>query len=866
MGQQWKYTDQNTEVSSAASIQLDSPRLGKQLEACVSFNDNGGSGEGPFCATSGKIVNAPNGRWREPSIRHAGENRDPNAPLAVVGNVLFAEDGQITDPDGFDGVDPEDRFPRPDFDFQWVHMSTGGSSVLIPSETGQTYEVGVTDLGKRLAVEATYTDGLGVREAVYGEAIGPVTSRPTDPPTSSSVDLQGTLRIHTPDGLLLGETISADTSGVKNGDSALDLKKIRYQWYTNTRPGRGTARIVEIRRATSRELELGRTLIQQPVMVAIGHVDDAGERVESAWTELVGAAPVAGGIPLFVGSASDGCGLGRARNTRISHVIRPGMGLLACHDPEGYQPDTESYQWLHVTGGTEVREGSYVYARESAIPRAVDIGYTVQPSDAGKQIAVRMNYLDGNTAARSPRSGPAGVADAGPPTITATGPIEIGTVLTANLPTDPAGIDDDTVKYQWQRSASTSDLALSNIPDETERTYTVVDADTGHFLAVKVSYTDNLGTREEGVSALQSTTYSDSEPTGRPTITGIAKVGETLTAWTSQVADANGMPDDVHERLDWHVYSAGADYGAGSLLKRGRASGTEETNTTYKIGVDEVGSRIVALLRDGWMDSLGNLNDQLASSPTAVVRTSGDNQRATGPVVLRVDGDGEPTIGAVLRIDDSEIDDPDGLTSRTFFSYTWYADGRVVEDAKNQVWSIGVGREGQAILVRVQFVDAGGITEALYSRIVWVHERPDATGAPVIKGEPQIGRTLSIDLSAIEDRRGVDTGTFEYQWKHRDDLRSTSRDIEGATAARYELTPVDYGKLVGVVVYFRDRRGSPESLESEYIGAVVQSRTSGQANMTVDGNTDEPVSVPALPIAGSLILAALLAVRAKRGR
>ena len=644
------------------------------------------------------------------------------------------------------------------------------------------------------------------------------------------------------------------------------MNKVLYQWYTNTRPTRGTPRIVEIRHATGRELELDRSLIEQPVMVAIGHVDDAGERVESAWTELVTAAPVAGGIPLFVGSRSNGCGLGHAGNTRIDHAIKPGMTLLACHDSERYRPDTESYQWLHVTGGTELRSGNYEYATESTIPRAVDTWYTVRPSDAGKQIAVRMNYLDGNTAARSPRSGPAGVADGGPPSITAGGPIEIGTVLTANPATDPAGIDDDTVKYQWQRSASTTDLALSDIQNETERTYTLVAADAGHFLAVKVSYTDNSGTREEGVSALQSTTYSDSGPTGSPTITGIAKVGETLTASTSQVADPNGIPDDVHERLDWHVYSAAGDYSAGSLLKQGRAGGTEESNTTYKIGVDEVDSQIVALLRNGWMDSLGNLNDQLASSPTAVVRTTGENQPATGPVGLNVDGDGEARIGAVLRIDDSQIDDPDGLTSHTSFSYTWYADGRIVEDASYQVWSIGTGREGQAILARVQFVDAGGITEVLYSRIVWVHERPDATGAPVINGEPQIGMTLSIDLSGIEDRRGVDTDTFEYQWKHRDDLRATSRDVEGATDARYDLTPVDYGKFVGVVVTFRDRRGSPESLESEYIGNVVQSRTASQANMAMDGNTGKPTSVPALPIAGSLILAALLAVRARRGR
>ena len=140
---------------------------------------------------------------------------------------------------------------------------------------------------------------------------------------------------------------------------------------------------------------------------------------------------------------------------------------------------------------------------------------------------------------------------------------------------------------------------------------------------------------------------------------------------------------------------------------------------------------------------------------------------------LSADHGDEPAVGGILRVDDSDIDDPDGLTSPTLFSYTWYANGRIADGANNQVFEIKAGSEGQAILVRVQFDDAMGITEALYSNIVWVHDHPDATGAPVIMGDPRIGETLSIDLSGISDPRRVDTGSFSYQWRRRDYLSNT---------------------------------------------------------------------------------------------
>ena len=419
-----------------------------------------------------------------------------------------------------------------------------------------------------------------------------------------------------------------------------------------------------------------------------------------------------------------------------------------------------------------------------------------------------MDYRDERYAAESVRSDLIGVADAsGHPTITPAGVIQVGTVLTASLSgiRDSAGFDRDLATHEWLRYSLASSSEATSVQSSTTNTYTVAEADKDKFLAVRVSYLDYDTTHEEVTSARRAVA-GGGIATDLPTIAGMAEVGSTLTASTDQVMDLNGLPDDVHKNLDWHVYSSTGVYDGGNRLKQGMAGSTKAANTTYTIGTDEVNERIVVLLRTAWTDADGNPNNQLVSLPTAEVQPNAANRPATGEVVIRGD---PPAIGGTLRVDDTDISDPDGLP--TTFSYTWYVDGRIVDDAIASIWIIETGREGQSVIVRVYFTDRGGVTESLYSRAIWVHEQPDATGAPVIVGEPQIGVTLSINLSGISDPRRVDTRSFSYQWRRRNDLQSNAQDIVGARAAQYELTPFDYGKLVGVAVDFRDRRGSPET-------------------------------------------------------
>ena len=135
----------------------------------------------------------------------------------------------------------------------------------------------------------------------------------------------------------------------------------------------------------------------------------------------------------------------------------------------------------------------------------------------------------------------------GTPTISGTP--QVGETLTA----DTSGIaDDDGLKnvsfsYQWLAD----DTAIQGA---TKSTYTLADADEGKAIAVEVSFTDDAGNGETLTStatdAVAAATQPNNPATGAPTIRGTAQVGETLTAGTSGIADADGL-ENVTFSYQW---------------------------------------------------------------------------------------------------------------------------------------------------------------------------------------------------------------------------------------------------------------------------------------------------------------------------
>jgi hypothetical protein len=143
----------------------------------------------------------------------------------------------------------------------------------------------------------------------------------------------------------------------------------------------------------------------------------------------------------------------------------------------------------------------------------------------------------------------AGVAHAGttvapvntaPPTISGTA--QVGQTLTAsngtwsNSPTSFA--------YQWVRCNATG-ASCVNVSNGTQRTYTLVGADSGRTMRVRVtaSNADGSATAESAQTAVVTPATSSAAPrnTAAPSISGTPQVGEELTAedgtWTGNPTD-----------------------------------------------------------------------------------------------------------------------------------------------------------------------------------------------------------------------------------------------------------------------------------------------------------------------------------------
>ncbi len=132
----------------------------------------------------------------------------------------------------------------------------------------------------------------------------------------------------------------------------------------------------------------------------------------------------------------------------------------------------------------------------------------------------------------------------GDPTINGTA--QVGETLEANTSgiADADGLSNVQYEYQWLADDA-------DINGATGSTYTLTDSDEGKAAKVRVSFTDDADNEETltstATAAVAAAPTPNSPATGTPTISGTAQVGETLTANTSGVIDADGLSNVQYE-------------------------------------------------------------------------------------------------------------------------------------------------------------------------------------------------------------------------------------------------------------------------------------------------------------------------------
>ena len=491
-------------------------------------------------------------------------------------------------------------------------------------------------------------------------------------------------------------------------------------------------------------------------------------------------------------------------------------------DADGLTSVSYSYQWIANDASAD-----------TDISGQTGSTYTLSDADVGKTISVRVSFTDdrgyeetltsaATTAVTRPNS-PA----TGAPTISGTA--QVGETLTADVSgiVDADGLTSVSFSYQWIANDASADTDISG---QTGSTYTLVSADVGKTIKLRVSFTDDADHEETQTSAATTAVTGPNSPaTGAPTISGTAQVGETLTADVSGIVDADGLTN-VSYTYQWIANDGTTDTDIPGA-----------TSSTYTLSDDDVGKTIK--LRVSFTDDANN-SETLTSDATATVPTT-DEWWAD---MLVVDY-GTGAIGAASADLFSNSGGNAGLQAKWLWFYSPERKLRLaftdnvptVDDLTLLVGDVALALQGGDATFTWEDVDVDWEDgQTLTARIVrdWtiavVALNSPATGLPTIIGTAQAGETLTADTSGISDDDGLTNVSYSYQWVANDG--TTDTDIQDATDSTYTLTDDDAGKTIEVRVSFTDDADHEETQTSAATGAVAAKSNSPATGLpTING-------------------------------
>ena len=485
-------------------------------------------------------------------------------------------------------------------EYQWLR-----DGVEISGATSKEFTLSQSDVASALSLNVSYKDGSDTTETFSSSATAQV-ENVNDAP-SGILKISGTPAQE--------DILTADTSGLSDTDG---LGAFSYQWMRDE---------TAISGETSTILTLGETDVGKKISVTVTYTDQQGtsETVTSASTNAISNKnDLPTGSVTLSGEAIEG------------QVLSLDTSTIADADGLG----DFSISWL--------RDGE-------TISGATSSNYTLTQQDVGASVSGKVTYVDGGgiteSLATSATAIIENVNDAPTGSIIISGSNSEGSTLTLDT---SSVVDEDglgSLIIVWK--AGDTAIAGANTS-----TYILTSSEIGKTISAQVSYTDGQGASETLTSASTlMVTNVNTEPTGSLRITGTTAQGETLTADTSSIADADGL---------------------GALSYQWMRDGikiTGETNSTYTTVDADVGAKLSAAVT--YTDLQGTAETLTSASTTAIANK---NDAPTGSLVLS----GSNTESTTLHADASGIADADGLGD---FTFTWFRDGE--EIINTDTWSGG---------------------------------------------------------------------------------------------------------------------------------------------------------------------------------
>ena len=672
----------------------------------VSFTDDAGHAESLTSAATAIVVARPN---------RPATGAPTISGTAQVEQTLTASTSGIADADGLNHAT---------FNYQWI---AGGSDIA--GATGSSYTLTSDEEGQTLKVQVSFTDDAGHAESLTSAATATVAAWPNSAATGAPT-ISGTAQV--------AQTLTASTSGIADADGLTNVS-YSYQWIAGG---------ADIAGATGSSYTLTSDEEGQTLKVQVSFTDDAGhaESLTSAATATVAARPnrAATGAPTISGTA------------QVAQTLTASTSGIA--DADGLTNVSYSYQWVRNDGTSD-----------TDIADATASTYTLVAADEGKTIKVKASFTDDashaesmtsvatTTVAARPNSAATGVPTIG-------GTTQVGETLTVSTSgiADTDGLSTATFSYQWLRNDGTSD---TDIADAAASTYTLVAADEGKTIKVKASFTDDAS-HAESVTSVATTTVAarpNSAATGVPTISGTAQVGETLSASTSGIADADGLTN-VSYSYQW--IAGGSDI-AGA------------TGSSYTLTSDEEGQTLKVQV--SFTDDADNEESLTSAATDAVVaaepseppdKPTGLSAKATthGQVTLTWEDPGDDSITGYVILRRIRVNnqggDFDERVANTGSAATTYTDNEVVASTTYTYRIKAINEHGVSERSRWSHIDTlappvpdkplGLEATATHDSITLTWEDP---GDDSITGYVILRRIPGVDPEGQFDELVSDTGT-----------------------------------------------------------------------------------------------------------
>ena len=536
---------------------------------------------------------------------------------------------------------------------------------------------------------------------------------------------------------------------------------------------------------------------------------------------------------------------------QVDHTLTVDPSNIADADGLTHASYTWLYQWLR--GRSEIRG-------------ATDSTYTLGLADKGHRIRVKVSFTDDAHNQESRTSAPT-VAVAPPPNTlptgvpAITGTPQVGETLTVDTSeiNDADGMEESVFLYQWLAKNSIVTLELVG---EHKPTYTPSPAEEGFAIMVRVTFTDDRGHSETLTSAATVAVARppNYEPTGLPAISGTPQVGETLTADTSAIDDADGLTNVAYQ-YQWLGNQSVLDANTGTYYYI-NVEIPGETGSTYTLAPADKGRTFA--VRVSFTDDRGN-SESLTSRSTVVVAAKPNSEPTGLPAI-----DGTPQVGQTLTADTSAIDDADGLTNVSY-EYRWFAIKTVVDENTgfsldvisllsgdtSSTYTLGPADAGYTFTVRVTFTDDEGNNESLTS------EATEAVAATVPAAPQSLSvatgdqdQELEASWQAPSSNGGSAVTGYRVQWKEAADSWDTAADVSEAaeTGTTYTITDLTGGVEYAVrVIATNDVGDGPASTEAKGTpaGGVSEAENSAPTGLPGIGGTpqvDQTLTADTSPI------------------